>query len=180
MGDSSGLIEIVVLAMLAGFIALRLVSVLGRRTGHEEPAGEVVRRSPAEQTPPPRSGSFDLPPAAPLDLPADMSPALRESLKDDAGVDPSVLSDIARGDVGGLAMRLTSNRLQSAAEVPEAVRNAGAKYLFSNDPAVKREALSLLQREAGILNNRRLVAPPSLYTPAASGLLGAQFGGRAQ
>ena len=89
MGDSSGLIEIVVLAMLAGFIALRLVSVLGRRTGHEEPAGEVVRRSPAEQTPPPRSGSFDLPPAAPLDLPADMSPALRESLNAIAAIDPT-------------------------------------------------------------------------------------------
>jgi predicted lipid-binding transport protein (Tim44 family) len=89
MGDSSGLIEIVVLAMLAGFIALRLVSVLGRRTGHEEPAGEVVRRSPAEQQTPPRTGSYDLPPAAPLDLPADMSPALKESLNAIAAADPT-------------------------------------------------------------------------------------------
>src|SRR3546814_15281744 len=31
------LVEIVVLAMIAGFLALRLVSVLGRRTGHEQP-----------------------------------------------------------------------------------------------------------------------------------------------
>nr|WP_121051637.1 Tim44/TimA family putative adaptor protein [Sphingosinicella microcystinivorans] len=83
------MIEIVVLAMLAGFIALRLVSVLGRRTGHEEPAGEIVRRTPAEQQTPPRAGSYDLPPAAPLELPADMSPALKESLTAIAAADPT-------------------------------------------------------------------------------------------
>jgi hypothetical protein len=52
MGENNWLIEIVVLAMLAGFIALRLVSVLGKRTGHEEPVGDIVRRSPAEALPP--------------------------------------------------------------------------------------------------------------------------------
>src|SRR3546814_7587689 len=37
------LVEIVVLAMIAGFVALRLVSVLGRRTGHrsEEHTSEL-------------------------------------------------------------------------------------------------------------------------------------------
>src|SRR3546814_11177931 len=39
------LVEIVVLAMIAGFVALRLVSVLGRRTGHEQPLPQTLDRS---------------------------------------------------------------------------------------------------------------------------------------
>jgi len=39
---SGWLVEIVVLAMVAGFVALRLVSVLGRRTGHEQPLSQPV------------------------------------------------------------------------------------------------------------------------------------------
>lgn len=42
------LVEVVVLAMIAGFVALRLVSVLGRRTGHEQPLAHPLDRSPAE------------------------------------------------------------------------------------------------------------------------------------
>jgi predicted lipid-binding transport protein (Tim44 family) len=37
MGDGNYLLEIILLAMVAGFIILRLRSVLGRRTGHEPP-----------------------------------------------------------------------------------------------------------------------------------------------
>lgn len=43
------LVEIVVLAMIAGFIALRLVSVLGRRTGHEQPLAHPLDRAPADE-----------------------------------------------------------------------------------------------------------------------------------
>lgn len=42
------LVEIVVLAMIAGFIALRLVNVLGRRTGHEQPLAHPLDRAPAD------------------------------------------------------------------------------------------------------------------------------------
>lgn len=46
--SSGWLIEIVVLAMIAGFVALRLVSVLGRRTGHEQqPVSHPLDRSGA-------------------------------------------------------------------------------------------------------------------------------------
>lgn len=45
------MIEIVFLAMLAGFIALRLVSVLGRRTGEEKPVRDGF---PGEPPVPPR------------------------------------------------------------------------------------------------------------------------------
>jgi predicted lipid-binding transport protein (Tim44 family) len=37
-------VEIVILAMVAGFLGLRLYSVLGRRTGHEQPIAPVEER----------------------------------------------------------------------------------------------------------------------------------------
>jgi predicted lipid-binding transport protein (Tim44 family) len=40
------MVEIVVLAMVAGFLALRLYSVLGKRTGHEQPLAPVEEHSP--------------------------------------------------------------------------------------------------------------------------------------
>lgn len=38
-------VEIVILAMVAGFLALRLYTVLGKRTGHEQPLAPVEDRS---------------------------------------------------------------------------------------------------------------------------------------
>ncbi|UVO55815.1 Tim44/TimA family putative adaptor protein [Sphingomonas sp. SUN039] len=40
------MVEIVVLAMVAGFLALRLYAVLGKRTGHEQPLPPVEEHSP--------------------------------------------------------------------------------------------------------------------------------------
>ncbi len=72
-------IDIIILAMAAGFIVLRLRSVLGRRTGHEPPqtpqAGDTYGRTPDNsgsdnvvQMPPPaarrgREGVMDIEPA---------------------------------------------------------------------------------------------------------------------
>lgn len=44
------MVEIVLLAMVAGFLALRLYSVLGKRTGHEQPFAPVEERKPAAMT----------------------------------------------------------------------------------------------------------------------------------
>ena len=52
MSDGSSWIEIVLLAMLAAFIGLRLVSVLGKRTGHERAVGDAFRPGAAEITAP--------------------------------------------------------------------------------------------------------------------------------
>lgn len=49
MSDGSSWIEIVLLAMLAAFIGLRLVSVLGKRTGHEPPVGDAFRPDTSER-----------------------------------------------------------------------------------------------------------------------------------
>lgn len=52
MSDGSSWIEIVLLAMLAAFIGLRLVSVLGKRTGQERAIGDAFRPGSAEITAP--------------------------------------------------------------------------------------------------------------------------------
>ena len=88
MSDSSWWIEIVFLAMLAGFIALRLVSVLGRRTGHENPAPGAYRGGAAEVASP--SGPVaDMRRPAVLDMPADLDPNLHEPLQTIADADVS-------------------------------------------------------------------------------------------
>ena len=86
MPDGGTWIEIVLLAMLAGFIGLRLVSVLGRRTGHEKPAGEPFRPGQAEVSAP-VGGVIDAPARTPVDVPAGTPAALRNDLQAVADAD---------------------------------------------------------------------------------------------
>lgn len=91
MADGGSWIEIILLAMLAGFIGLRLVSVLGRRTGSERPVGDQFRGPAAEVlTPSPRGA--DAPRRGPLELPAGtdagLAPALEQIAESDRGFDP--------------------------------------------------------------------------------------------
>lgn len=74
----SGIIEIIFLAMLAGFIGLRLYNVLGRRTGHERPVGEPYRPTAAELSQPAPNHGGREPDALLLpELPADIAPEVR-------------------------------------------------------------------------------------------------------
>ena len=45
MGEGFAFIDIILVAMVAAFLILRLRSVLGRRTGHEQPPNEAMRRA---------------------------------------------------------------------------------------------------------------------------------------
>lgn len=98
MEDGSAWIEIVLLAMLAAFIGLRLVSVLGKRTGQERPIGDSFRPS-AEVMPAPRR-EIDRPARGRLVLPAGTDPALQPMLEEiaaaDAGFAPGKFLDGAR------------------------------------------------------------------------------------
>ena len=85
MSDSSWWIEIVFLAMLAGFIALRLVSVLGRRTD-ETPAGDAFQAPRPEIARP--GPVIDLRPRPAFELPADLDPSLHAPLRAIAEADP--------------------------------------------------------------------------------------------
>ena len=91
MADGSSWIEIVLLAMLAAFIGLRLVSVLGKRTGHERPVGDSFRPGAPEITAP-ASRSIDLPTRSLVAVPAGtdtgLAPALQTVADADAGFDP--------------------------------------------------------------------------------------------
>lgn len=117
MSDGGSWIEIILLAMLAGFIGLRLVSVLGRRTGNERPVGERPRGPLAELVPPSTRGGETRARAA-LELPADtdskLAPALEGIADADPGFDPSrflggakaaygmILENFWRGDMAAL------------------------------------------------------------------------------
>ncbi len=86
MSDGGSWIEIILLAMLAGFIGLRLVSVLGRRTGNERPVVEPYRAGGAEVlAPAPRGGETR--PAARIELPADTEASLAPDLQAIADAD---------------------------------------------------------------------------------------------
>lgn len=148
MGNDNWLIEVVVLAMLAGFIALRLVSVLGRRTGHEEPAGDIVRRSPAEQLPP-SAGGADAPVLAPLDLPAGLSADLRASL-----------SAIAAADPGFQPTRFVDGATAAYRMILEAFwkgENEALRELVSDDIAEQFAAAIDARKEDGLTLDNRLV-----------------------
>lgn len=88
MSDSGSWIEIVLLAMLAGFIGLRLVSVLGKRTGSEKPVGEPFRPGKPEVRNP-AGPAADAPTRPTLELAADTPADLRDGLQKIAAADPS-------------------------------------------------------------------------------------------
>ncbi len=91
MSDSGTWIEIVLLAMLAGFIGLRLVSVLGKRTGSEKPVGDAFRPgSPAVV--PVAASRIEAPARRLITVPAgtaaDLAPALQAVADADPSFDP--------------------------------------------------------------------------------------------
>ena len=49
MGDGFQFLDIVLFAMVAAFLVLRLRSVLGRRTGHEQPRQDPISQRPQER-----------------------------------------------------------------------------------------------------------------------------------
>jgi predicted lipid-binding transport protein (Tim44 family) len=134
MSDGNAWIEIVLLAMLAAFIGLRLVSVLGKRTGQERPIGESFR-APAEVTAPPRREA-ERPARGQLLLPPGTDAALREPLEAiadaDAGFTPDRFIDGARsvyamvleafwsGNVGSLTGLVSDEIIDNLAAAVEA------------------------------------------------------------
>ncbi len=98
MGDGFQYLDIVVFAVIAGFLILRLRSVLGRRTGNERPRNPLPMRSPGTApenvaSTPPRSRPAVLPPSAEA---APASPAARLKAAD-PGFDEKAFLTGARG-----------------------------------------------------------------------------------
>ncbi|WP_416906867.1 MAG: Tim44/TimA family putative adaptor protein [Polymorphobacter sp.] len=88
MAEGSNWVEIVLLAMLAAFIGLRLVSVLGKRTGHEPVPTDSFRPGSPELVAAPRSRAENSP-RAEWKLPDGTDPALKPALAALMDVDPA-------------------------------------------------------------------------------------------
>ncbi len=103
MSDGSNWIEIVLLAMLAAFIGLRLVSVLGKRTGPERPVVDSFRPGVPEITPAtnraPDARSRDLV-VVPAGTDADLAPALQAIVDADPSFNPGQFISGARAAYG--------------------------------------------------------------------------------
>lgn len=102
------MLEIVVLAMLAGFIALRLISVLGRHDESSEPPAEILQRTPAPAAN--AQGAYvGMPARAPLELPEDLNAAARSGLQEIAEGDPNFdPAEFLRGATAAYGMILSA------------------------------------------------------------------------
>ncbi len=103
----SGWVEIFFLAMLAGFIGLRLYHVLGRRTGHERPVADPFRPASADQLRP--TGRVRAEPETPItiDLPVDVAADVRPGLEQLSRADRDFAADrFLAGAQGAYAMVL--------------------------------------------------------------------------
>ena len=77
----SGWVEIFFLAMLAGFIGLRLYHVLGRRTGAEKPVADPFRPANPDVARPNGRVRAEPEPPVSLEVPADIAPEVRPGLE---------------------------------------------------------------------------------------------------
>ncbi len=137
----SGWVEIFFLAMLAGFIGLRLYHVLGRRTGHERPVSESWRGAEAEAVRPAERQRAGAEPPIQIDLPADVAPEVRPGLEQIAAADRSfspeqfvagaqgayamILEHFWAGDIDALADLVSDEILANFRAAVEARREAG-------------------------------------------------------
>lgn len=141
MADGSNWVEIVLLAMLAAFIGLRLVSVLGKRTGEEPVPRDDFRGGTPELVARPGRAA-ETGPRAPLKLPegtdAALAPRLAELAELEASFDPQrfvgnasaayqmVLEAFWSGNVGTMD-GLVSEEIQD--NFAEAIEARGGKRL---------------------------------------------------
>lgn len=139
----SGWVEIFFLAMLAGFIGLRLYHVLGRRTGHEKPVADPFRPASADQPRP--ANRVRQEPEAPIaiDLPADVAADVRPGLEQVARVDRTfaaerflagsqgayamVLEQFWKGDLDGLSDLVSDEMLDNFKAAIEARKTSGER-----------------------------------------------------
>lgn len=150
------MVEIVVLAMVAGFLALRLYSILGKRTGHEQPLPPIEDR--ALKAPlPPVDGTRPAPVATPNNV---FEPGAASGVRAIIAAEPSfdvgrfvegakaayrmILEAYWRGEAGQLE-GLTSDAVRSAFAASIAERNTAGHVL--DNRLVTIESASILDAE---------------------------------
>jgi predicted lipid-binding transport protein (Tim44 family) len=155
MSDGNAWIEIVLLAMLAAFIGLRLVSVLGKRTGQERPIGESFR--PSAEVVPAARREADRPVRGKLVLPAGTDAALQP-----------VLEDIAAADAGFVPQKFLDGARAAYGMILEAfwAGNVGSLHGLASDEVLDNLNAAIEARGHGALDNQ-LVAIDSAVIHAA-------------
>ncbi len=156
MSDGSSWIEIVLLAMLAAFIGLRLVSVLGKRTGHERPVGDNFRPgAPEIIAPPSRSTeprSRDLV-AVPAGTDKNLAPALQIVADADPSFNPEQFVAGARSAYGIILDAFWSG-------------NSGVMEGLVSDEVQENFAAAIEQRDGKRLDNRVIAIDSAAITGA--------------
>jgi len=144
MEEGSAWIEIVLLAMLAAFIGLRLVSVLGKRTGQERPVVDSFRPGVPEITPvanrTPDARSRDLV-AVPAGTDADLAPSLQAIADADPSFNPDQFVGGARAAYGMILAAFWSG-------------NVSAMDGLVSDEVQENFATAIEDREGARLDNR--------------------------
>lgn len=144
MSDGGSWVEIVLLAMLAAFIGLRLVSVLGKRTGSERPVGDAFRPTPPEITAPPQRGS---------------EPATRAELALPPGTDEALAVDLRRladADAGFQPERFLAGARSAYRLILEAFWAGDARAMdgLVSDEVQDNFAAAIAARDGRRLSNR--------------------------
>lgn len=157
MSDGSSWVEIVLLAMLAAFIGLRLVSVLGKRTGHERPVGEGFRAGTSEVTTPALRGSEPRTRelvAVPAGTDKDLAPALQKVVDADAGFNPE---------------RFVAGARSAYQMVLEAfwAGNSGSMEGLVSDEIQENFSTAIEERQGSRLDNRIIAIDSAAITDAA-------------
>lgn len=160
----SGFIEIIFLAMLAGFIGLRLYHVLGRRTGHERPAADPFRPASAEVSRPsvaigPREPEALRLPELPADIAPDVRPGIDAIRRADRSFNPEAFVAGARG---AYQMILEAFWKGDEAELAE---------LVSDDMLASFRTAIAARRDQGLVLENRLLEVDSVR------IVGAQMNG---
>lgn len=156
MSDGSSWIEIVLLAMLAAFIGLRLVSVLGKRTGSERPVVDSFRPGVPEITPvanrAPDARSRDLV-AVPAGTDADLAPSLQAIADADPSFNPDQFVGGARAAYGMILAAFWSG-------------NVSAMDGLVSDEVQENFATAIEDREGARLDNRVIAIDSAAITGA--------------
>ena len=156
MSDGSSWIEIVLLAMLAAFIGLRLVSVLGKRTGPERPVVDSFRpgvpeiTTTASRAPGMRNHE---PVAVPAGTDADLAPALQAVADADPSFNPAQFMAGARAAYGMILSAFW-------------VGNIGAMEGLVSDEVQENFATAIEDRDGVRLENRVIAIDSAAITGA--------------
>jgi predicted lipid-binding transport protein (Tim44 family) len=147
MSDGFQYLDILLFAGIAGFLIVRLWSVLGRRTGHERPRDSMLPRAPVETPPAPAADSVVALPPRGVAAPADAGGLARLKGADRSFDETAFLSGaraafeiivnaFAKGDTAALQPLLSENVYASFAEAIRQ-RQAARETLATNLISIK-------------------------------------------